>query len=256
MNSAQQPLVSVLLPIFNIGHYLHESLDSLLDSSYQNIEILAIDDFSKDDSWKVLKLYKQIDKRIKIYRNVKHYGKALTLNRLLRKAKGQYIVVMDGKDMVYKHKIKKQVTYLKKNEKATAVATQCTFINAENRKTATSAFPLDVASIYQRPLHGISLDFETIMIDRHRLPKDTLYFDPTSELVYSGIIMKLLQFGEIHNLPTLLQYRRTENPNRQTTLADIPNLIKLWIQSMDSYDYRPNIRALFNSFRQPDLSTQ
>ncbi len=255
MNS-QQPLVSVLLPVFNIGHYLHESLDSLLASSYQNIEILAIDDFSKDDSWKVLKLYRQIDKRIKIYRNVKHYGKALTLNRLLRKAKGQYVAVMDGKDLVYKNKIAKQVAYLQKNEKATAVATQCTFIDAAGKRTGTSNFPQDVTTIYQRPLHGISLDFETVMIDRHRLPKDTLYFDPNSELIYSGIIMKLLQFGEIHNLPTLLQYRRTENPNRKTTLADIPNLIKLWITSMDSYDYKPNVRALLNSFRSPSLSTQ
>ena len=255
MNS-QQPLVSVLLPIYNIGHYAHESLDSLLDSSYENIEILAIDDFSKDDSWKVLRLYRQIDKRIKIYRNVKHYGKALTLNRLIRKAKGQYIVVMDGKDMVYKHKIAKQVAYLAKNEKAVAVATQCTFINAAHKRTGVSDFPLDTQMIYEQPLHGISLDFETIMIDRHRLPKDTLYFNPQSEVVYSDSILKLLQFGQIHNLPTLLQYRRTENPKRQTTLAHIPHLVKLFIQSIDSYDYRPNLRALLNSFRGPNLSTQ
>src|SRR5579883_1973115 len=127
MNSAQQPLVSILLPVFNIGHYLPDSLDSLLASSHENIEIIAIDDFSKDDSWKILRLYKQIDKRIRIYRNVKHYGKAITLNRLLKKAKSNFIMFMDGKDMVYKHKIKKQLTFLLENPKVAAAGTQCTF---------------------------------------------------------------------------------------------------------------------------------
>lgn len=251
-----KPLLSVLLPVFNIGHYLPHCLDSLISNSYENIEILAIDDFSKDDSWKALKLYKKMDKRIKIYRNVKHYGKALSLNRLLRKAKGQYLAVMDGKDVVYKNKFKKQITFLEKNQKAVAVGSQCTFINADGKKIEKSTFPLDTNLIYQRPLHGVTLDFETVMINRYALPKDALYFNPTSNLVYSDIIMKLLQFGEIHNLPTLLQYRRTENPHRKTTFTKIPSLIKLWIQSMDAYDYKPSFRSLLNAFRQPDISTQ
>lgn len=251
-----QPFLSVLLPIYNIGHYLPDSLDSLLDSTYDNLEIIAMDDFSRDDSWKILKLYKQFDKRIRIYRNVKHYGKALTLNRLVRKAKGQFVVLMDGKDMVYKNKFKKQVQFLLDNPKATAVGSQCTFINRRGKKTGASAFPTTTQPIYQRPLHGITLDFETIMINRNTLPKDALYFNPTSNLLYSDIIMKLLQFGEIHNLPSLLQYRRTENPQRKTTFTKIPSLISLWVKSMDAYDYRPSFRAFFNSFRSPDLSTQ
>src|SRR5579872_1515273 len=174
-----QPLISVLLPVFNIGHYLPNSLDSLLASSHTNLEIIAIDDFSKDDSWKILKLYKKYDKRIKIYRNVKHYGKALTLNRILRKAKGQFIAFTDGKDMVYKHKFKKQLAFLLKNPRVSAVGTQCTFINSMGKKTGVSSFAAR-DGIYDRPLHGITIDFETTMVNRSTLPKDTLYFNPTS----------------------------------------------------------------------------
>ena len=254
--SDTQPLVSVLLPVYNVGHYLPDCLDSLLDSSYDNLEIIAIDDFSKDDSWKILRLYKKMDKRIRTYRNVKHYDKAITLNRLLRKAKGQYIAIMDAKDIVYKNKFKKQVAFLEKNPKFSAIGTQCTFINAAGKKTQTSNFPLLTEAIYQRPLHGITLDLETVTINRSTLPKDALYFNPNSTLLYSDIIMKLLQFGDITNLPTLLQYRRTESPHRHTTITKIPSLIKLWLTSMDSYDYRPTFRSILSSFRQPDLSTQ
>ena len=250
-----QPLLSVLLPVFNIGHYLPDCLDSLLDASYQNIEIIAIDDLSRDDSWKILKLYKKYDRRMRTYRNVKHYGKATTLNRLMKKAKGNFIVFMDGKDMVYKNKFKKQLTFLQKNQKFSAVGTQCTFINNKGKTTEKSEFPQDPKAIYERPLHAVTLDFETIMVNRQILPKDIMYFNPNSSLLYSDIIMKLLQFGDITNLPTLLQYRRTENPNRQTTLTKIPSIIKLWLTSIDAYDYRPSLRSLFSPFKQPNLSS-
>lgn len=251
-----QPLVSILLSVYNVGHYLSDSLESLLDSSYTNFEIIAIDDFSRDDSWKILKIYKKLDRRIRIYRNVKHYDKALTLNRAVRKARGQFIALMDAKDLVYKSRIKKQLAFLLKHPKVTAVATQCSFINSNGRTTQKSAFPTETKYIYERPLHGVTLDFETIMINRHTLPKDALYFNPTSALLYSDIIMKLLQFGDIVNLPAFLQYRRTENPQRKTSLKRIPSIIKLWIKSMDSYEYRPSFRSLLSSFRQPGLSTQ
>lgn len=257
MKSAKHPTLSILLAVHNVGHYLPDCLDSILNSSYTDFEIIALDDFSRDDTWKVLRIYNQLDKRIRIYRNVKHYGKALTLNRAIRKAKGQFIALMDGKDMMYKNRLKKQLTFLKKNPKVVAVSTQCTFINANGKKTGTSNFPQHTETIYHRPLHGIALDFETAMINKQVLPKDLLYFNTSeSTVLYSDIIMRLLQFGDIINLPTFLQYRRTENPHRKTTFKKIPSLIKLWIQSMDSYDYRPNLRSFLNTFRSPDLSTQ
>lgn len=256
MKHTRQPLVSILLPVWNVGHYLPDCLDSLLESSYTNIELIAIDNFSKDDSWKILRLYKTLDKRIKIYRNVKNYDKAITCNRLVRKAKGQYIVFMDAKDMVYKHKFAKQVAFLEKNPKAAAVGTQCTFINSLGKKTGKSNFPTATNEIYERPLHAVSTDFETMMINRQTLPKDALYFNPNSNLLYSDIIVKLLQFGDVYNLPSFLQYRRHENPDRHMTFRKIPSLIKLWITSIDSYDYKFSFRSLFSSFKQPEVSTQ
>lgn len=252
-----KPVLSILLAVHNVGHYLPECLDSVLDSSFSDFEIIAIDDFSRDDTHKILKIYKKLDNRIRVYRNVKHYGKAITLNRALRKAKGNFIALMDGKDVMYKNRLKKQLTFLQKNEKVVACGSQCTFINAAGKTTARSNFPQQTDAIYHRPLHGIALDFETVMINKTLLPKDVLYFNTSeSTVLYSDIIMKLLQFGDIINLPTFLQYRRTENPHRKTTLRKIPSLIKLWIQSMDSYDYRPNLRSFLNTFRSPDLSTQ
>lgn len=253
-----KPLVSVLLHVYNVGHYLPECLDSLLSQNYENIEIIAIDDFSRDDSWKILKMYKKYDKRIKIYRNVKHYDKAITLNRALRKAKGQFVAMMDAKDVVYKERFTKQVRFLLDNEKVVAVGTQCTLIEASGKKIGKTGFPQEYDALYHKPLHTVSINFEAVMINRLLLPKDLMKFDTSEKaMMYSDLLIKLIQYGQITNLPFSLQYRRIASDTAKTTLKDIPNLIKLWIKSMDAYDYKPSFRSFFSSaFKSPTLSTQ
>lgn len=260
MNTFQDnnPLVSVLLPVFNVGHHLSECLDSILSQSYENLEIIAIDDYSRDDSWKILKIYKRVDNRIKIYRNVKHYGKPVTLNRCLSRAKGKFITLMDAKDMLYKDRIKKQLKFLLENPKVSAVGVQCTFINEQNKRIGKSNFPSEYNTIYDQPLHRVSIHFETVMINKYLIPKDLLKFDVDAHpFMYSEIIIQLLQYGQLVNLPEYLQYHRPTNSHKATSLKQIPSLIKLWVKSIETYDYKPSIRSFFlSAFKQPTLSTQ
>lgn len=253
-----KPLISVLLPVYNVGHYLSECLDSLLSQNYEHIEIIAIDDFSRDDSWKILKMYKKYDKRIRIYRNVKHYDKATTLNRALKRAKGQFVAMMDAKDVVYKERFTKQIKFLLDNEKVVAVGTQCTLVNANNKKIGKTSFPEEYDALYHKPLHTVSINFESVMIHKVLLPKDLLKFNTDPKvLMYSDLLIKLIQYGQITNLPFVLQYRRIAPTTFQTTLKDIPNLVKLWIRSIDTYDYKPSFRSFFSSaFKSPTFSTQ
>lgn len=253
-----KPLVSVLLPVFTAASFLPACLDSLLSQNYGNIEIIAIDDFSRDDSWKILKFYRKFDKRLKIYRNVKHYSKAITLNRALRRARGQFLAMMDAKDSVYKERFTKQVKFLLDNEKVVAVGVQCTIVNANNKKLGKTGFPQEYDALYHKPLHTVSINFESVMINKLLLPKDLLKFNTNEkDMMYSDILIKLIQYGQITNLPFTLQYRRIAQTTAKTTLKNIPNLIKLWLKSIDAYDYKPSVRSFFSSaFKSPTLSTQ
>src|SRR3989338_8386665 len=93
MNDSK-PLISILLPVHNTEKYLSDCLNSLINQTYKNIEIVAIDDKSSDKSYKILNQFKKKDKRIRVYKNVKRYGISITLNRLVNKAKGSYIAFM------------------------------------------------------------------------------------------------------------------------------------------------------------------
>lgn len=245
------PLISIVLPVRDCEQFLSSSLNSLLEQNYQNIEIIAINDFSRDNSGRILNAYRAKDKRIKVFHNVKYYGLGVTLNRAIRRAKGKFIVFMDARDSVTKNKLQKQLDFLLKNPKVVAVGTQCHFINEQNKRIGKSDFPALHEDISQKPIHGISVLFEGIMINKYRIPKDLLYF-PTHKhfFLYSDMTMKLMQYGEIANLPELLHYHRKHDNSLTSTTKHLTSLAKLWIKSKLNYEETPSLRSFFSGFLQ------
>lgn len=207
----EQPLISVILPVHNAADTISDCVSSLLSQSYKNIEILALDDYSKDSSYKILSSIRKKDKRLKIYKNVKRYKIAVTLNRLVKKAKGSYIAFMDTDDISSPNRLKKQINFLLNNTAVVAVGSQCTFIDEKGKKIGRSDFPTENSLIYQNPLHGISMQFETVLINKTLLPKDVLRFNVGSNpFIYSDIFMKLIPYGKFANLNAFLHFHRND----------------------------------------------
>ena len=249
------PLISVVLPVYNNAFFLPETIDSILTQSYEHIEIIAIDDFSRDDSFRILKSFRQIDKRLKVYKNVKHYGEAMTLNRAIKRAKGQFIAFMDPEDILYKERLKKQLNFLINNPKLVAVGTQCTFLNEAGKRLSKSSFPEDAQHIYNKPLHGISMQFETVMINKYQLPKDLLYFNTKDEtLLYSDIFIKMLAYGELTNLPDTLQYHRKHTESYPSLLKELPSLLKVWTRYIAEQEYKLSVKSLYSTFLKTRLN--
>ncbi len=243
----EQPLISVLLPVHNAASTLSECVLSILTQSYKNIEIIAIDDFSKDKSYSILKNLKKKDKRLRVYRNVKRYGIAVSLNRLVKRARGTYIALMDPTDISSPNRLKKQLNFLLNNNGVVAVGAQCTFIDDKGKKIGRSDFPTENSMIYDNPLHGISMQFETILINKTMLPKDVLRFHTGSNpFIYSDILIKIAPYGKFANLKEFLHFHRN---NPKIYLSDVKrniiSLIKLWIKSKALYDYDAPIRSFF-----------
>ena len=242
-----KPLVSILLPVHNSDRHLADCLKSLVSQSYRQIEIIAIDDFSTDSSLKILKSFAKKYKKIRVYKNIKRYGIVMTLNRLLRKAKGDYIAFMDGKDISARSRIKKQLEFLLGNQGVVAVGSQCRFMNDKGRLIGKSDFPKENQFIYASPLHGISMQFETVLINMHLIPKDLLRFQASSDhFIYSDVLMKLLPYGKFANLPQYFHYHRNDPKAYFGDLRiHLISLIKLWIKSIANYDYQLSIKSFF-----------
>jgi len=96
--------ISIIIPIFNVENYIADCIESVISQTYQNIEIILIDDGSTDNSGLVCDKYKNIDNRVKVYHK-KNGGVSSSRNYGLKKATGNYIFFMDSDDLLKKDTI-------------------------------------------------------------------------------------------------------------------------------------------------------
>ena len=94
------PLVSIIVPVYNTEKYLPICLDSLVNQTFKDIEVICIDDKSKDSSLKILQDYSKKDSRIKIIKNEVNKGLGETRNVGIRNSKGNYISFVDSDDYI------------------------------------------------------------------------------------------------------------------------------------------------------------
>lgn len=108
-------LVSIIMPSCNCGAYVEETIRSVQAQTYQNWEIIFMDDCSSDDTIiKVTKL-READSRIRLFRNMINSGAAVSRNNALREAKGHWIAFLDSDDLWEPTKLEKQVRFMEEN---------------------------------------------------------------------------------------------------------------------------------------------
>ena len=108
-------LVSIIMPNYNCEKYIEETVNSVLNQTYQNWELLIVDDCSSDNSLEILKRFEQNDNRIKVYVNETNKGAAYSRNLALREAKGKWIAFLDSDDLWVPEKLEKQIDFMKNN---------------------------------------------------------------------------------------------------------------------------------------------
>lgn len=119
-----QPLVSVLIPCYNAEKYIKESILSILNQTYTNLEIIAINDCSTDSTLEKLEDLAKADNRIKIFSNNENLRLIKTLNKGVELCSGKYIARMDADDISLSTRIEKEVRFLEENPDYDIVSTQ------------------------------------------------------------------------------------------------------------------------------------
>ena len=99
--------ISVIIPLYNVEDYLNECMDSVLKQTYENLEIICINNNSTDNSLNILESYAQKDNRIKVINNQKNYGIGYSRNIGLKNATGDYIFFMDADDIILENTLEK-----------------------------------------------------------------------------------------------------------------------------------------------------
>jgi glycosyltransferase involved in cell wall biosynthesis len=123
------PKVSVVLPVYNAGLYVKEAIDSIINQSFKDFELLIFNDGSTDNSLEII--HKFEDSRIRIVNYEKNIGLIQLLNNAFSEAKGEYIARMDADDISFPKRFEKQVAFLDQHPDHGVVGTQMEFIGSE-----------------------------------------------------------------------------------------------------------------------------
>lgn len=110
-----QNLISIITPNYNCGRFIAQTIESVLAQTYTNWEMLIVDDCSTDDSVQIAQNYAAKDSRIKVIQNEKNSGAAISRNKAIELAQGEFVAFLDSDDLWMPDKLEKQIAFMREN---------------------------------------------------------------------------------------------------------------------------------------------
>jgi len=148
------PKISVLMSAYNHAKFIKESIDSVLNQTYQDFELLIIDDNSTDSTFEIIKSFN--NHKIKAVKNQQNVGMVLNTNRLISMATGEYIAIINSDDSWHRQKLEKQLQFLEQNRQLAGCFTLPNLIDEESK----IIHPKEQSFIYHdRTREGFLADF-------------------------------------------------------------------------------------------------
>ncbi|EHO54404.1 glycosyltransferase, group 2 family protein [Lachnospiraceae bacterium oral taxon 082 str. F0431] len=203
----REPLVSIVMPIYNSETYLDEAILSIIHQTYQNWELLVINEFgSNEEGKRIINRYAAIDSRIRLIQNSERLGIAESLNEGLRQAKGEYIARMDGDDISLPKRIEKQVEFMEENKDILLCGVQVEVFGSEkwDWKLETDSAQIRTDALFYSPCVHPTILFRRDVIDKYNI----FYNKDYKASEDYDFFIRVLKFGEIANLKEILfKYR-------------------------------------------------
>ena len=224
-----EELVSIVIPVHNAEKYLEQTVDSVLQQSYGDYELILVEDGSTDGSAELIRRLAKKDKRIRTITNGEPHGACHARNKGIQAAKGRYLAYLDADDLWHKEKLKRTLRFLKK-EDASFVFTNYEF-GDENAKGTGKVVHVPSSLDYKHALTRTVIFTSTVMLDMKKLGKRIILMpDIPSEdtacwwqILKSGVSARGLNAN-------LVTYRRPANSLSSNKVEAIRRIWKLYRQ--------------------------
>jgi len=168
------PMISVVMPVYNGGKYLDEAIQSILNQTYANFEFIIINDGSTDKSLEIIEKYKKQDERI-ILISRENRGLIASLNEGIDKARGKYIARMDADDISLPERFERQIG-LMEEEKTDICGCHWLIMNEVGKHTDCFTVPLSDESFIAYLSYSVPFAHGSVMIRKSFLSENTLYY--------------------------------------------------------------------------------
>lgn len=208
------PLISVLLPAHNAELYIAEAVQSILEQTESDLELIVLNDGSKDNTLRVLQDFH--DPRLCILSEEHNQGIVFQLNKGLRHATGKYIARMDADDIAYPNRFARQLAFFQSHPNAIVVGTFARQIGKSSHLLTYPSKPQEIdfyLNFYCCMLHP------TVMIDADKLRENGALYEAFQYAEDYGLWIRLSDGKNIYNIPeVLLDYRIHDKQTNQISL--------------------------------------
>ncbi len=231
------PKVTVVLTSFNRAKFIQDAIDSVLEQSFQDWEIVVIDDASTDNSWS--QISKSEDSRIRSFRLASNVGGAAALNIGIQESRGEYIAVLNCDDTWEPDKLSRQVEVLESSKECQAVFTEARFIDSQGANIPWKKVPPWFKTVFQQPnrprlewihdlvVFGNVLCHPSALVRRDAYLNSGLYDNRFRQLPDFKKWLELSELGEFHILSGYegVNFRILEN-NQNASSVVTENMIR------------------------------
>lgn len=167
-----KPLVSVITPAYNAERFIRETIESVRAQTYENWEMIIVDDVSTDNTVAIIQQYEQLDKRIKLVLLTENSGSAITRNAAMDHASGRYLAFLDSDDRWLKEKLEKQVTFMQENDLAFTYTKYVRMKEDGELTNGISRTPVRLS--YDDLMKRCVIGCLTVMLDRHKIGEERM----------------------------------------------------------------------------------
>lgn len=227
------PLISIVLPVYNAEKFLKEAIESILTQSYTNYEFIIINDCSTDASWKIIQEYKQKDDRIVAIKNNINLKLSKTLNKGISLSKGKYIARMDADDVSMPDRFEKQVSFLEANNDVGIIGSNIIIINEKNEVIGYRKYQLDDKNIKKNIFYFSPFAHPAVILRSSVLEKAGYYNDDFNPAEDYELYFRIGKYSDFANIDqNLLKYRIIDN---SMTTGNTANMERQTIKIREQY---------------------
>jgi len=237
MDAREQPLVSVIALSYNHAFYIKEALESVFSQTYQNVEIIIVDDFSNDKSSDTIRTLIE-GRNIRFIQNEQNIGNCKSFNAAYKLSKGKYIIDFALDDVMYPNRIEKQVALFETMPDAVGVVFANVNIIDEENKILYTHYPR-----HHHPLHTEEIPVGNVfeaLLSRY-------YINPVSMMFRREVLDQLNGYDESLSYEDFDFWIRSSRIVEYRYLPEIVSAKRVVTSSLSSLFYKKNQAAMFES---------
>lgn len=209
--------VSVVLPVYNVAPFIKQTIESVLQQSFQDFELLVLDDCSTDDTVERVRTF--VDSRVKLIVNPHNLGRAGTDNAALGFVMGEYIAKMDGDDLCHPERLARQVAYLNSHPDVNVVGS---WMQNFGTSSYLNCYPANPYAAQVMTLFTLPTGNPSVMMRTHLFRDEGMHYDAALRQAedYDFFARYVRRLSVVTLSEALIQYRVPLNSSKATVLTE------------------------------------